>query len=324
MPVIEHPLQFRDLVEKARVAALQTYLTVPVAPAEPFITLVRMAAHLLRVPVSMITLIGRDQQWIKAAHGTDLQQLPRALAICNHAIAEPSGVMVVPDTLADPRFRSLPLVLAPPHIRFYAGVCLVDGDGFTLGTLCVMDDKPASIGRGALALLHEMAAETVEALARQRAEHAALQDNAAPVGPWRNEHPPHDSWNNSGWASRASFREPVAPPITGPAPVRSASPGWLGVRTEHAPLAGSDHAGRSLMSVAADSPAERAGLRVGDVILAIDDRAIRRRHDITAAVTACAVGGTIRLRVWRAGRVFERNIEIERDPKERLVQRRRS
>jgi hypothetical protein len=299
-------------MEAARVAALQSYLTAQVADTEPFVTLVRIAAHLTQSPIAMISLMGRDHQWIRAAYGTDLQQLPRALAICNHVVADPSGAMVVPDMLTDPRFQSHPLVVGPPHIRFYAGVGLRDGDGYVLGTLCVMDSKPSSINPEALALLHKMAVETVDALARQRAEQA----------PWRNaavsiSHGPDEHWHHPQWSSEASMPAPSP---------SSALPhlahGWLGIRTEHTSVPGSDRQGRFLISVAADSPAERANLRVGDVILTIDGRAARRRSDITAAMAGCAAGSVMRLEIWRRGRIFEQAIRLERIPRERRLQRR--
>ncbi len=199
MPGVERPLPPRDVLEAARVTALQSYPAPETAATEPFVTLVQMAAHLLQAPIAMITLIGRDQQWIKAAYGTELKRLPRAFTICNHAIVEPTGAMVVPDTLRDLRFRDHPLVLAPPHIRFYAGVCMMDSDGYVLGTLCVMDDKPSSIGPDALALLHKLGIETVDALVRQRAEQEALQDNAIPVFNRRSGH-----WDRDTWTSAAS------------------------------------------------------------------------------------------------------------------------
>lgn len=327
MPGVGRPPPLRDVVEAARLAALQSYITPKAAATEPFITLVRMAAHLLQAPIAMITLIGRDQQWIKAAYGTDLQQLPRAFALCNHAIAEPSSATVVADTLVDPRFQNHPLVLAPPHVRFYAGVCLVDSDGYALGTLCVMDDKPSSIGPDALALLHKMADETVDALVRQRAEQTAQQDNAvaiSPCSPWPDEHPQDEHWNSRSWTGRASSGEPALRPGLDPPPSRPLVAGWLGVRTEHTPVPGSDREGRLLLSVAADSPAERADLRAGDVILSINGRAARRRNDITAAMASCPLGGVMRLRVWRTGKVIERDIRLELMPKERLLHRRAS
>ena len=299
-----------EVIEAARIAALRTYVT-PRAPAtEPFLTLVRITAHLLQAPVAMISLIDHDHQWIKAAFGTDLQQLPRSLSICHHVIADPSGAMVVRDTLADPRFQRHPLVVAPPYVRFYAGVCLVDSDGYALGTLCVMDDQPSSGERDELSLLRKIAAETVGALARQRAEQAAWRGDTGSAGRSFHERRHNESWPYEA-ASAADLR-----------PLRPPAPGWIGVKTEQTLATGSDHAGRLLTGVAAGSPAERAGLRIGDVILTIDGHPARRQNDITAAMACCGFGGVMRLHVKRNDRVFDWDIRPEPMPKERLLQRR--
>ncbi len=300
MPGIDRPPALRVVMESARIAALHSYSLADSPVGEPFNTLVRMAAHLVQAPIAMISLIGRDHQSIKAAFGTDLQRMPRSLAFCNHAIADPSGAMVVPDTLADSRFQSHPHVLAPPHVRFYAGVCLVDDDGYALGTLCVMDHKPSRIEDATLAVLHTMAKEAMNALALQRAEQNAGWGQAVPASHW-----PHGPSPQS-----------VLPPSSTPA-----SQVWLGVRTEHRTVPGTVQEGRVLKSVAAHSPAERAKLLVGDIILSIDGRLIKRRHDITAAVAARALGEVMRLQVWRDGSVFECGLRLEAIPKARVLQR---
>lgn len=311
----EPPLPLRMVMESARVAALQSYIT-PSAPAtEPFITIVRITANLLRVPVAMISLIDRNDQWIKAAFGTNLQQLPRAFAICNHVMVEPSGSLVVADTLADPRFQSHPLVLGQPHVRFYAGVCLVDSDGYALGTLCVMDDKPGSIDLDALALLRKMAVEAVDALVRQRAGLGAWQDSPGSVD-HSVDHQPDEAWPKDAPSRRASDSGSDRASVLEPPP-RVSAHGWLGVRTEHTLVPGGDREGRLLTSVAVNSPAERAGLRVGDIILAIDGREIRRRNDITLAIRSCALGRAMRLHVWRDNEVFDQRIRLEPMPKQR-------
>ncbi len=301
MPGIDRPPALRVVMEAARIAALQSYSLAGSPAGEPFNTLVRMAAHLTQAPIAMISLIGRDHQSIKAAFGTDIQQVPRSLAFCNHAITDPSHAMVVPDTLADGRFQNHPHVLAPPHIRFYAGVCLVDDDGYALGTLCVMDHKPSRIEDATLAVLHTMAKEAMSALALQRAE------------------------QNAGWGQPApASHRPNRPAPDNDAPPASSMPAsqvWLGVRTEHKTVPGTVQEGRVLKSVAAHSPAERANLLVGDIILSIDGRPTKRRHDITAAVSARALGEVVSLQVWRNGTLFECGLRLEAIPEARVLQR---
>jgi len=316
------PLPLRMVMESARVAAMQSYITPSAPPTEPFITIVRITANLVRVPVAMISLIDRNDQWIKAAFGTNLQQLPRAFAICNHVMVEPSGALVVEDTLADARFQSHPLVLGPPHVRFYAGVCLIDSDGYALGTLCVMDDKPGSMGPDALALLRKMAVEAVDALVRQRAGLGAWQDSPGSVDHSTDhsvDQQPDERWPKDAPSRRASDRSDSGPGMSPnfEPPPRVSAHGWLGVRTEYSPVPGEDHEGRLLTSVAVNSPAERAGLRVGDIILAIDGRDIRRRNDITLAIRSCALGRAMRLHVWRDSEVFDQRIRLEPMPKQR-------
>jgi signal transduction histidine kinase len=68
----------------------------------------------------------------------DVAETPLRDSICLHAIRG-ADLFVVPDTRKDERFANFRTVTADPRIRFYAGMPLIDPNGYALGTLCVMD-----------------------------------------------------------------------------------------------------------------------------------------------------------------------------------------
>ncbi|MEB3317383.1 MAG: sensor domain-containing diguanylate cyclase [Cyanobacteriota bacterium] len=103
--------------------------------------LVELATLTFSVPMAAISLVTADRQWFLSQKGLPVNQTPRGVAFCAHAIMS-NEVMVVPNALEDARFRSNPLVTADPLIRFYAGAPLRSDNGHNLGTLCVIDRQP--------------------------------------------------------------------------------------------------------------------------------------------------------------------------------------
>ena len=78
---------------------------------------------MFNVPIMLITLVDVERQWFKACVGLDVSETGRDEAFCAHAIMpEAPSPFVVLDAMADVRFARNPLVVGPPHIRFYAGV----------------------------------------------------------------------------------------------------------------------------------------------------------------------------------------------------------
>jgi PAS domain S-box-containing protein len=112
-------------------------------PEQAFDDIVRLAAAVCDVPVSLISFIDTDRQWFKATHGWQITATPRDVALCAHTIVG-DHTMVVEDAAADVRFMGNPLVTGNPPVRFYAGVPLRIGGqgGSAVGTLCAIGPEP--------------------------------------------------------------------------------------------------------------------------------------------------------------------------------------
>ncbi|MDN6855836.1 sensor domain-containing diguanylate cyclase [Pseudomonas sp. CAN2814] len=111
-------------------------------PAEHYLdTLVQLTQDLVKVDTVLISLIDQDRQWFKARVGLDASETQRDVSFCGYAILG-EDTLLVPDATLDQRFADNPLVLGPPHIRFYAGRPLRAGNGQAIGTLCMVDPRP--------------------------------------------------------------------------------------------------------------------------------------------------------------------------------------
>jgi GAF domain-containing protein len=147
-----------------RVEALHStgHLDSDVSPE--FDRLARLAAHLLHAPVSLVSLVDRDRQFFKSCLGlpepwASERGSPLTHSFCQHAVASREPLLVS-DAREHPVLRDN-LAIRDMGVIAYAGIPLIDKDGFALGTLCVIDSQPRHWTSDQVQLLSDIAASVV-------------------------------------------------------------------------------------------------------------------------------------------------------------------
>lgn len=154
--------------EQRRLDALHSYHILDTAAEKDFDDLTELAAAICNTPIALISLVDVDRQWFKSHYGMEAQQTDRCHSFCSHAIEQPDLLMQVEDASLDPRFSDNPLVTGNPDIRFYAGMPLVDENGYALGSLCVIDRKPCSLSEIQQKALRTLARQVIDKLSLRR------------------------------------------------------------------------------------------------------------------------------------------------------------
>jgi len=128
--------------EEKRVCALMGLNLLDTASEERFDKITREAIRRFSVPVSTITLVDRDREWFKSVQGLRNREGARDISFCGHALMS-EVILIIEDTLSDPRFADNPMVKGDPHIRFYAGKSLYEKEShLPVGVFCIKDYKP--------------------------------------------------------------------------------------------------------------------------------------------------------------------------------------
>lgn len=160
--------------ENQRLQALEELQLHPVGQEDNFNNITKLASFICNTPVSLITIIGGEKQWVKSATGTDVKEMERDISHCTHAILDPETLMEVRDTREDSRFADNPFTLSEPPILFYAGMPLKAPNGAAMGTLCVLDTQPRTLDEGQKEALKALARQ-VENLFELRRQNLHLQ-----------------------------------------------------------------------------------------------------------------------------------------------------
>lgn len=165
MTIFQFTVPSESTNEAARLAAMEAYgLNRAGLPADlALVGIVASAAERFATPIALVSIVTDTQQCFQACLGLDVEETPRSISFCGHAIHSPTP-LIVPDTALDARFAGNPLVIGAPHIRFYAGAPLISPDGFAIGTLCVIDTAPRAFTEADTAALTGLAAAVMQRL----------------------------------------------------------------------------------------------------------------------------------------------------------------
>jgi PAS domain S-box-containing protein len=162
------------LADPGRLAALRQRNLVDTLAEGVFDRLVRQAAHLLEVPIALVSLLDQDRQVLKASVGlpkpwASARQTPLSSLRCQQLLLTRQPV-VIPDTRRDPRTRDDEFLLAHGLAAYLSVPLIVAGQ--VLGSLCVADRQPRHWTAEQVATLTELVGPLLTQL-QQRAVLAA-------------------------------------------------------------------------------------------------------------------------------------------------------
>lgn len=161
--------------EKDRLKALYSYEILDSLKEDEFDRITQLASLICNAPISLISLMDENRQWFKSKIGIADEEMPREISFCQHAIMT-TDLLEVEDASRDDRFSDSAAVTGNPNIRFYAGVPLLDKEGFALGTLCVADTVPGKLTSKQKKMLNLLAEEVMALLiSRRQRKHKAAQ-----------------------------------------------------------------------------------------------------------------------------------------------------
>ncbi|WP_197444284.1 PAS domain S-box protein [Maioricimonas rarisocia] len=152
--------QLESIADADRLAALCSLQMLDSPAEESFDRLTRLAARLLRSPVSVVTLIDADRQFFKSCVGLPEPWASERgssldLSFCRITV-ETAAPLIVEDARTDSRTCGHPAIEKMGVIA-YAGFPVRGPSGHVLGTLCVVDVEPRNWTEDDIEVLRELA-----------------------------------------------------------------------------------------------------------------------------------------------------------------------
>lgn len=144
--------------EQRRIAAVRRYQLVDQPMEAAYARIAFVAGALFGTPIATVSLVEEDRVWLAACHGlTGVRELGKEPGLCASVVSQ-DDVYVINDAAVDPRTFQHPLVRGELGLRFYAAAPIRTHDGYRLGTVNVIDNRPREATARQVQALEHLAA----------------------------------------------------------------------------------------------------------------------------------------------------------------------
>lgn len=161
--------------DAARVEKLYKYDILDTYAEDTFDRIAKLAASIFNVPNAIINFVDADRVYFKSnlSAKKEIEIAGKdSLFVLPVIKGEP---VIIEDTHQDVYLKESPVIKAPEGIRFYAAAPLITPEGFKIGSICVIDDKPRKATTDQLKFLEELSVIIVERLESRAAAKKAMQ-----------------------------------------------------------------------------------------------------------------------------------------------------
>lgn len=149
--------------EPERLEAVRRYGVLDSPSEGAFDRITALAARVLNTPIAIVSIVDADRIWFKSHYGLELDEIERDTGLCASAVYN-GRPWIIEGAKVDPRAFSNSLAASNFGLQFYAGVPLTSHDGYTLGTLCVLDFEPRTITEEEIMTLIDLGAMVMSEL----------------------------------------------------------------------------------------------------------------------------------------------------------------
>jgi diguanylate cyclase (GGDEF)-like protein/PAS domain S-box-containing protein len=148
------------LNDPERIAAIERLNLIDSPPEIAFDRLTRIAARLLRVPVSLFSVVGADRQYFKSQIGLEEPQasernIPLSHSFCRYVVGT-GEALIVENAPVHPLVYDN-LAISDLGVVAYAGMPITAPNGELIGSFCIIDNQPRIWTADELVTLRDLA-----------------------------------------------------------------------------------------------------------------------------------------------------------------------